>query len=219
MKCSRGSCISHSPSIVLSCTQRSDSAEMAPIKKLLKVNDLSGLRTSTHHIPAHGHIPNTSLAPHPLLIYHTAFARDPIPNPSTIEAHLRRIGAVHPQWRYTMYSESHFHSTTHELLVIFRGAARLLFGGDGNPGAVTYEAKMGDAILVPAGVAHRLLEDLNEGGKFEMIGSYPVGKNWDMCYGDGRAGEDAVGIEEKIKAQEWFTKDPIYGDEGPALHI
>lgn len=195
------------------------SAKMAPNKRLLKVTDLNALRTSTHHIPAHGHIPNTSLAPHPLLIYHTAFAREPIPNPSTIEAHLRRISVVQPRWRYTMYSQSHLHSSTHELLVVFRGAARLLFGGDGNPGAVTYEAKMGDAILVPAGVAHRLLEDLDEGGKFGMIGSYPVGRNWDICYGDGREGEDAEDIQEKIEVQEWFTKDPIYGNVGPAVYI
>ncbi|KZT69705.1 cupin domain-containing protein [Daedalea quercina L-15889] len=192
---------------------------MGPVKLTLKITPLSVLRTSTHHIPAHGHIPNTSLAPHPLLIYHSAFAREPLPNPSTIEGHLRRIGAVHPQWRHTMYNQSHFHSTSHELLVVFRGAARLLFGGDGNPGAVTAEARMGDAMLVPAGVAHRLLEDLQEGSAFEMIGSYPVGKNWDMCHGDGRAAEDVQGIRERIRGQGWFDKDPIYGDEGPALRI
>ncbi|KAH9834216.1 uncharacterized protein C8Q71DRAFT_859869 [Rhodofomes roseus] len=192
---------------------------MGPVRHTLKITPLSALRTSTHHIPAHAHIPNTSLAPHPLLIYHGAFARDPTPQPSAIEAHLKRVGVVSPQWSYTMYSQSHFHSTTHELLVVFRGAARLLFGGEGNPGAVEIEARMGDAMLLPAGVAHRLLEDLGEGEAFEMIGSYPVGKNWDMCYGDGRGGEDVQGIQERIRGLGWFEKDPIYGDDGPALHI
>lgn len=192
---------------------------MGPVKLLLKMTPLSALRTSVHHIPAHGQIPNTSLSPHPLLIYHSAFASQPAPDPTTIEAHLRRVGAVHPQWRYTMYSQSHFHSTAHELLVVFRGAARLRFGGDGNPGAVTVEVRVGDAMLVPGGVAHRLVEDLGEGRAFEMIGSYPPGKNWDMCYGDGREGEDVGAIQERIKSLGWFEKDPIYGADGPALHM
>jgi uncharacterized protein YjlB len=35
--------------------------------------------------------------------------------------------------------------------------------------------------VVSAGVGHYLLKDLN--GEFEMVGSYPKGKSWDMCYG------------------------------------
>jgi len=66
-------------------------------------------------------------------------------------------------------------------------------------------------IVVPAGVGHRLLDDSNDG--FEMVGSYPNGKNWDMCYGQ-------EGEEEKVKAISelgWFEKDPLYGDSGPAM--
>lgn len=71
----------------------------------------------------------------------------------------------------------------------------------------------GDAIVVPAGVGHRLLEDFGEGGGFEMVGSYPKGCNWDMCY--GREGE-----EEKAKnvaGVKWLEKDPLFGDDGPVL--
>jgi len=121
-----------------------------------------------------------------------------------------------------MYQTSHFHSTTHELLVISSGRARLLFGGDGNPDGVTFEAQRGDAILIPAGVAHRLLEDLSSGSKlgssFEMVGSYPVeAEEWDMCYGDGRKGENHEMLWERIKELPWLKGDPIYGEEGPAL--
>ena len=58
-----------------------------------------------------------------------------------------------------------------------------------------------------------MLEDIH--GGFEMVGCYPPGKNWDMCY--GKKGE-----EEKVKSIEnlaWFDRDPIYGDEGPVLNI
>lgn len=66
-------------------------------------------------------------------------------------------------------------------------------------------------IVVPAGVSHRLLEDI-EGG-FQMVGSYPKGCNWDMCC--GKEGEETnVG---RIESLGWFDRDPIYGDNGPTL--
>lgn len=109
-----------------------------------------------------------------------------------------------------MYNETHFHSTSHEVLAISSGKAKCCFGGEDNPGRVEPLLEKGDVVIVPAGVAHQLLEDH---GGFQMVGSYPVGKDWDMCY--GRKGE-----EEKVKSIAglgWFGRDPIYGDEGPTL--
>ena len=110
-----------------------------------------------------------------------------------------------------MYTTSHYHSTTHEILCIIRGRAKLLFGGEANPGRVEQEVRVGDVVVVPAGVAHRLLEDV-EGG-FEMLGSYLKGHSWDMCYGE-------TGEEDKAKAVgsvAWLEKDPLYGEDGPVL--
>lgn len=112
-----------------------------------------------------------------------------------------------------MYSTSHFHSTSHELLCISTGSARLCFGHEDNPSNITPTVSAGDVIVVPAGVAHRLLEDI-EGG-FEMVGSYPKGKSWDMCY--GKKGE-----EKKVKEIEklgWWKRDPVFGDEGPVWEV
>jgi uncharacterized protein YjlB len=67
--------------------------------------------------------------------------------------------------------------------------------------------------VIPAGVGHRLLEDLD--GGFEMVGSYPKGRNWDMCYGKKEEEQKAKGII----VLGWFTKDPIYEDNGPVLEI
>ena len=72
-----------------------------------------------------------------------------------------------------MYRESHYHSTTHECLGIFRGHAKLRFGvsNDDNPDdAIVLDVKSGDVIVVPAGVAHCAL---NESGEFCMVGAYP----------------------------------------------
>lgn len=110
-----------------------------------------------------------------------------------------------------MYDTSHFHSTAHELLVVFKGSARVCFGCEDNPGRVEIDVQKGDAMLLPAGVAHRLLQGRDG---FEMIGSYPRGISWDMCY--GRKGEDA---DDRIAALGWLKKDPLYGNEGPALNV
>lgn len=175
----------------------------------LSLTPLSSLRVTRHQIPKHGLIPNTSIQHKPLTIYHSAFPASA--SVAQIEAHLRSIGVCVPQWRYTMYPTTHFHSTTHELLVIASGRARLLFGGEENPGRVAQDVQPGDAILVPAGVGHRLLE--GEDG-FEMVGAYPAGaEKWDMCY--GREGEE--GVEERIGKLGWFEKDPAYGEDGPAV--
>ncbi|EMD33461.1 hypothetical protein CERSUDRAFT_142422 [Gelatoporia subvermispora B] len=179
----------------------------------MPLTPISSLRVSLHLIPAHGRIPNTSIHNRPLIIYHNAFVDSSL-TADRIEAHLTRVGVVRPNWRYTMYPTSHFHSTTHELLVIVHGRGRMLFGGDENPNAVETEIRKGDAILIPAGVAHKLVED-QEGG-FQMVGSYPVGaQEWDMCYGKG--GKEEEGVEERIRQLGWFQKDPLYGDKGPAL--
>ncbi len=71
----------------------------------------------------------------------------------------------------------------------------------------------GDVIVVPAGVSHRLLEDMD--GELQMVGSYSNGNNWDMCY--GKEGEEAqvMGIE----SPGWFERDPIYGEKGPVLDV
>ncbi|KAJ9133866.1 Cupin domain-containing protein [Pleurostoma richardsiae] len=183
----------------------------------LAVTPLAVLRTSKHFIPSHGLLPNSSIQSKPLLIYHTAFAPydDGVPA-SAIESHLISLGVVTPQWRYTMYSTSHFHSTSHEVLCVSAGRARLCFGGENNPKRVEPTVQAGDVIVVPAGVAHCLLEDLSGGGTtFEMVGSYPAGHQWDMCY--GKKGEEAK--VQGIKSLPWFDRDPMYGGEGPTLEL
>ena len=131
-----------------------------------KLTPLKDLKVLTHQIPAHGLTPNTSLQHKPLLIYRSAFPPTSA-SASSIESHLSSVGVVTPQWRYTMYSTSHFHSTSHEVLGIAAGKAKLCFGHEDNPKRVEEVLGRGDVIVVPAGVAHRLLEDL-EGG-FTMV--------------------------------------------------
>ena len=118
----------------------------------MAVTLLSSLRVSKHYIPRFNFTPNTSIQNYPLLIYHACFS--PSTSASDIESHLQSVGAVVPHWRYTMYSTSHFHRTTHEVLCIAAGRANLCFGGEDSPGKVIAEVNQGDVIIIPAGVAH-----------------------------------------------------------------
>lgn len=177
--------------------------------KNMHITPLHALKITQRQIPTFERIPNTSVGFKPLLIYHSAFEG----TASEISSHLSKIGVVEPQWTYTMYSTSHFHSTVHEVLSVISGRARLCFGFENNPGKFEPTVSKGDVIIVPAGVAHRLIEDLD--GNFKMVGSYPLGTNWDMCYGS--PGE--TDKSQTIKGLDWFRKDPIYGNEGPALNV
>jgi len=57
-------------------------------------------------------------------------------------------------WRNGVYSFTHYHSTSHEVLGVFGGSAKLRLGGsDGR----TFDVNSGDVIAIPAGVAHQNL--------------------------------------------------------------
>ena len=125
-----------------------------------------------------------------------------------VARHRRLIGD-----KLTNHSTSHFHSTSHEVLCVAKGRAKLCFGHENNAERVEPVVKEGDVMVIPAGVSHRLLEDID--GGFSMVGSYQRGYSWDMCYGK-EGEEDKL---KSIKSLGWFDRDPIYGDKGPVLDI
>ncbi|TFY74687.1 hypothetical protein EWM64_g9325 [Hericium alpestre] len=146
-------------------------------------------------------VPNS---PYPLLVYRDAFPKDV--GPDAIAARFEQNAWIR-QWTYGMYDRSHYHSTTHEALGIFRGSALLKFGiADGEAeepcSAVQLEVHAGDAIIIPAGVAHRAVRDT---GGFMMVGAYPRGsKQWDMNYG----GENKPVVSSVPDADPVLGQDP-----------
>lgn len=172
----------------------------------------SSVRVTSRQIPDWHRIPNTSIQSKPLMIYHAAFDA----SATELSKHLGDVGEVVPQWVYGMFPQTHFHSTTHEVLGVVSGQAILCFGGEGNPERFEPTVEKGDMIIVPAGVGHRLLDEPDSGGeRFKMVGAYPRDKHWDMCYGQ-------EGEEEKVKEIAklgWFRQDPLFGADGPALHV
>ncbi|PKX94070.1 cupin domain-containing protein [Aspergillus novofumigatus IBT 16806] len=159
----------------------------------------SEIQVTSRQIPKWERIPNTSIQSKPLMIYHKAFSA----SPNQLTTHLEEVGEVTPQWVYSISG-------------VVSGRARLCFGGEGNPNRFDTIVEKGDLIIVPAGVGHRLLDELDtEEERFKMVGAYPKQKQWDMCYGQS-------GEEDKVKGIKdlgWFHKDPLFGDDGPVLHV
>jgi uncharacterized protein YjlB len=152
-----------------------------------------------------GRIPNNPELP--LLIYPQVFERDDL-SPSRCKELLARHGWG-GTWVNGVFSYHHYHSTSHEVLVVVGGEARLTFGG---PEGETVEVEAGDAVVIPAGVGH-----CNEGssGDFSVIGAYPRGQeSYDL-----RTGEEGERPEvlDNIRNVPLPNTDPLFGEEGPLL--
>lgn len=113
-------------------------------------------------------------------------------------------------WRDTLYGYDHYHANAHECLGIARGHARIQLGGD-NGKAV--EVRAGDALVLPAGVAHRLLEGSDD---LQVVGAYPPGQSADRLL--GKPGERPA-ADRKIAALPTPATDPVQGAQGPLTRL
>jgi uncharacterized protein YjlB len=148
-----------------------------------------------------GQVPNSRL---PLLVYRQVVPLATRDAAAFFEALFARNGWG-PSWRNGIYPFHHFHSTSHEVLGIARGRARVRFGGEGGR---TLEVTAGDAMLIPAGVGHK-----NEGASADLlvVGAYPEGRDCDLCRG---APEEHAAALKSIANVPLPARDPVTG--GPA---
>jgi uncharacterized protein YjlB len=160
----------------------------------------SDIEPAVHSIvlPDDGTFPGN---PRPLLLYAGAVPADPAP--------IERLFTANDwpsAWRNGVYRYHHYHSTAHEALGVYGGSATVQFGG---PGGSTVTIRAGDVAVIPAGVAHRCLESSSD---FRVVGAYPRGQHWDMCY--GKVGERPA-ADQNIAAVPDPKKDPVQGEMGP----
>ncbi|HLP76701.1 MAG TPA: cupin domain-containing protein [Candidatus Paceibacterota bacterium] len=111
-------------------------------------------------------------------------------------------------WRDGIYTYHHYHSTTHEVLGVFKGSATVQLGGERG---VKQKVNAGDVIIIPAGVAHK---NLGASSDFGVVGGYPGGVEWDMNYGRP---EERAQAGENLKRVTFPASDPLYGSNGPLL--
>jgi uncharacterized protein YjlB len=153
-----------------------------------------------------GVFPNSSL---PLLVYRDAITIDAKDPASIFEQRFARNDWTN-SWRDGVYSFPHYHSTSHEVLGVYSGAATLRLGGEHGKDV---EVQAGDVIVIPAGVAHQNIGASND---FGVVGAYPEGRKWDLAR--GLPGERPK-ADHNIAALPMPENDPIYGLEGPLPKI
>jgi uncharacterized protein YjlB len=140
-------------------------------------------------------------SPYPALVYRGVLSGAQADLATAFEALFDAHGWP-PAWRAGLYTLHHYHASAHEVLGIFRGWVNARLGGEQGP-LVTLRA--GDAVLIPAGVAHK-----NEGQSpdFSAVGAYPSGMRVDMRY--GREGERKVDGK-RLAALPPPSPDPVFG--------
>ena len=145
----------------------------------------------------------------PVLLYRGAVTTDAQDRASIFERGFAR-NHWHNSWRNGVYSFAHYHSTSHEVLGVYHGSAKLRLGGEHGRAV---ELRAGDVILIPAGVAH---QNIGASPDFSVVGAYPNGRYWDLLR--GLPGERPKS-DHTIAALPIPDYDPIYGVDGPLQKI
>lgn len=138
------------------CSQHSKSAQVC--FKMVTITE--------YHLPETRLIPNS---PQPLLHYKGLLSESER-RPENIDRHFTQHHWK-TQWifRYGPTQGSHYHSRVHECMTVLSGTARIRFGvadldddlatntwgGAHEPGGLELEVEAGDALIIPAGVAHK----------------------------------------------------------------
>ncbi|WP_168797487.1 cupin domain-containing protein [Neolewinella litorea] len=115
-------------------------------------------------------IPNSTL---PVVLYREAFtAPDSGRLTDQVKKRLHTAGWGN-QWIAGIYPYPHYHSNTHEVLVILEGHCTVELGGpEGHP----VEVNAGDVLLLPAGTGHACYTK----SSYRVLGAYPGGRSWDL---------------------------------------
>jgi uncharacterized protein YjlB len=161
-------------------------------------------QVESHRLEDTGNFPNSLL---PAIIYREIFDFSEGDTAERLEAFLEGHGWS-GAWRNGIYSYHHYHSTAHEVLVVLSGSVEVQLGGSTG---VTIRLSRGDAVIIPAGVAHK---NIQASADFEVLGAYPEGQSWDLKYGD--PGERPE-VDENIARVPLPTEDPFFGRHGPLL--
>ena len=104
-------------------------------------------------------------------------------------------------WVDGVFDFHHFHSTSHEVLAVVAGSARLELGGQQGE---AFDVAAGDVIVLPAGTGHRRAA---ADGAFTVVGAYPAGQeDYDLL----READDAA--RERIAALGAPPEDPVGGE-------
>lgn len=160
------------------------------------------IECKTYFFEDDGSIPNNSKLP--LLVYHKALSGGQT-NVSTCRNLLNSHGWKN-SWVNGIYSYHHYHSTTHEILVVLSGSADVKMGGE--QGEIL-SISTGDVMVIPAGVGHCKLESTSD---FRVMGAYPGGQSYDLCTVKA---DERPKVLQNIRETPLPESDPVTGEKDP----
>jgi uncharacterized protein YjlB len=178
---------------------------MTTLETQMLVQPVQLVNIVRHLLQDDGQFPNNALLP--LLLYEKVLQLPEHASGQTIEE-IFESNSWNNTWQDSIYDFHHYHSTAHEVLGVFRGSARVQFGG---PAGVVQLLERGDVVIIPAGVAHKAIDLYDD---FLCVGSYPKGQEYDLNYGHEHERAQAFG---NIRSLQLPKADPVYGQEGPLL--
>jgi uncharacterized protein YjlB len=163
------------------------------------------MKPETFYFEDDGSIPNSDL---PLLLYHDAFSERGNSGAEWLERTFADNNWTN-SWRNGVYPFHHYHSTSHEVLGIYSGKAKLHLGGEQGE---KLKVKAGDVIVIPAGVGHKNLGSENLG----VVGAYPNGRSHDLLRGEPDDRPEAI---ENIESVPLHYHDPLLGKNGGVVEV
>lgn len=158
-----------------------------------------------HLLRDDGTFPNNALLP--LLVYQKVLQLPGDQNSRIVKVLFETNGWTNA-WENGVYNYHHYHSTAHEVLGVIKGSVRIQFGG---PAGIAQLLDTGDAVVIPAGVAHKAIDVYDD---FTCVGAYPAGQDYDIKRGEKDERAEAI---RNIKALALPATDPLYGPDGPLL--
>ncbi|MDW8543150.1 cupin domain-containing protein [Staphylococcus sp. KG4-3] len=145
-----------------------------------------------------GQIPNNPYLP--VLVYQNVFlATDDL-------RHILSTNQWGNTWEGGVFSYHHYHSNSHEVLLVINGTAQLILGGKNG---TLINITEGDALILPAGTGHKLVSQSND---FAVMGAYPHSQSYDICV--GKVSERPQNLY-NIENVSIPNTDPIFGSHGP----
>jgi uncharacterized protein YjlB len=155
-----------------------------------------------------GAIPNNARLP--FIHYRSPVRLTQAQDPAAVFEGLFESNGWTNSWRDGIYDFLHYHSSTHEVLGIARGHARVRFGGDGGK---IIQLRAGDVVILPAGTGHQRVSASRD---LLVVGAYPPSGKYDECKGSGEEREHALKSIPEVRLPD---KDPVYGADGPLLDL
>lgn len=146
-------------------------------------------------------------SPLPALLYQKALDI-PLLFPATHVSKLFEKNGWSNSWDAGIFTFHHYHSITHEVLGIYSGKATIQLGGDDGPKLLL---EKGDVLVIPAGVAHKNLDEENDVG---VVGAYPGGRDYDIKRGVPGERPQA---DRNIADVPLPATDPLTGHEGELI--